>query len=162
MPLPRAVFLPRSSCCLRGWLPFISICLALEHSTGTWGPQALIACSALIALAATEEDRAGNWCLLSHPPLATVRCLQTALLGNLVPLPVTRSQGMCQGLGGNGSSGAMKQNASCPQEKPGKSSCFFFFFFKFCYTMYFYCRSVFLPIYHPSMPLSSVAIHYVR
>lgn len=44
----------------------------------------------------------------------------TALWGDLVPLPVTRSHGLRQGPGGCGSSRATRQHVPCSQEKAGK------------------------------------------
>ena len=84
-PLPRAVILSQSSCCLRCLLWFICICLVPEQSSWTHGHGAPIVCVVVLfscLLAAKGEDRQGI-----GAPVAPASCHWDGLSPCLSPGP---------------------------------------------------------------------------
>lgn len=122
-PLPRAVFRPESSCCLRCSLRVMDPGWALEQSgyTRASGPRSL--CRRLLRLlAAVEGDEAGNRGLLSLPPPATTHGLQTGTAGE--PGACHQEPRSAPGPRRTWQLRAARQNAFCPQKKPSKSRSF--------------------------------------
>ena len=115
--------------------------------------------SSLQAAVEETQRRIGVSCLISLLPPSPV--CRLVLLGSLVLLLVTWSQGMLQGPGRKGVQGPWEHSLS-PAETglfPAETS-WELFFLKFWHTIYFYCLS--LPIYYTSMPLLPFSINNVK